>query len=419
MTACAQVETELGRHGDARRRLLAALADAPPEGRAELAHELAATAFHEGRPEALPEWSGAAVRAAADAGDAVLLAGSESLDALGALWTADPQRAAARLDRATAELAALDDLLLAARPAVLFHVAVAQLLTERFADAAATSARAVGMLRRTGQRQVVPLHLTRAMALRNLLDLGGALGEIEAAEEVARLQRVPRLLFFALWVRAGAHHQRGEVAESERAADEAAHLLRGLEESHMTRTGACNLAAMRAERDPQRAIDEIVSAAGAGLEAADPTWRSWLFLQLVRAALATGAVEDADRWASAATVHTSALRLPAGEARAASARAEVLLARGDAAAAATLAEHAAVAAERASAHLDAADARVLAGRALTAADDTARAKLLLQRAAADAGRGGALRLRDAAARELRRLGTRVSAESSRAAVRGG
>ena len=35
------------------------------------------------------------------------------------------------------------------------------------------------------------------------------------------------------------------------------------------------------------------------------------------------------------------------------------------------------------------------------------AKLALQRVMADAGRGGALRLRDAARRELRRLGTRV------------
>jgi DNA-binding NarL/FixJ family response regulator len=40
----------------------------------------------------------------------------------------------------------------------------------------------------------------------------------------------------------------------------------------------------------------------------------------------------------------------------------------------------------------------------------------LQRVAADAGRRGALRLRDSAAPELRALGTRVSAESRRAAL---
>ena len=65
--------------------------------------------------------------------------------------------------------------------------------------------------------------------------------------------------------------------------------------------------------------------------------------------------------------------------------------------------------------MDATDARLLAGRALAAAGAVDEAKLVLQRVAADAGRGGALRLRDAAQRELRRLGTRVSAEGRRAA----
>ena len=104
VTACARTESELGRHAEARRRLLAARAGAPPEGRAGLAVELAATAFHAGRPAALTAWSRAAVRAAGAAGDPLLLAGAEALGALGALWTADPDRANARLDAATARL---------------------------------------------------------------------------------------------------------------------------------------------------------------------------------------------------------------------------------------------------------------------------------------------------------------------------
>ena len=100
-------------------------------------------------------------------------------------------------------------------------------------------------------------------------------------------------------------------------------------------------------------------------------------------------------------------------ARASCARAELLLARGEAAAAARLAEDAVAAAERLRARLDAAEARLLAGRAHAAAGDSERAKRVLQRVAADAARGGALRLRDAAARELRRLGTRVSARAHR------
>ena len=69
--------------------------------------------------------------------------------------------------------------------------------------------------------------------------------------------------------------------------------------------------------------------------------------------------------------------------------------------------------------LDAEDARLLEGRALAAVGDEAAARAALQRVAADAGRAGAGRLHDAAARELRRLGTRVSAEGRRAARRAG
>ncbi|MDA0141950.1 helix-turn-helix transcriptional regulator, partial [Solirubrobacter deserti] len=83
-------------------------------------------------------------------------------------------------------------------------------------------------------------------------------------------------------------------------------------------------------------------------------------------------------------------------------------ARGDAPAAAPLALAAAAAADRIPAPLDAAKARLLTGRAFAAAGESESAKAALQQVAADASRGGALLLRDAAARELRRLGTRVA-----------
>ena len=85
VTACAQVETELGRHAAARRRLLAALAGAAPDSRPGLAFQLAAAEFQEGRVRRLRDRSRAAVRAAAQADDRLLLAGAEALDALGAL----------------------------------------------------------------------------------------------------------------------------------------------------------------------------------------------------------------------------------------------------------------------------------------------------------------------------------------------
>jgi DNA-binding NarL/FixJ family response regulator len=124
-------------------------------------------------------------------------------------------------------------------------------------------------------------------------------------------------------------------------------------------------------------------------------------------------VADAEAWARRATEVADALQLPAGAARAACARAEVLLAGGEPREAARIALWAVDTAERADARRVATTARLLAGRALGAAGEREEALALLQRVAADAARGGALRLRDEAARELRRLGTRISAESRR------
>ncbi len=84
--ACARVETQLGLHADARRRLLAARVDAPPDQHAALAFELAAGAFHEGRVAELRGWAEPAVQAAQD--DPLLLVGAEALLA--------PRRALAR-----------------------------------------------------------------------------------------------------------------------------------------------------------------------------------------------------------------------------------------------------------------------------------------------------------------------------------
>jgi DNA-binding NarL/FixJ family response regulator len=187
-----------------------------------------------------------------------------------------------------------------------------------------------------------------------------------------------------------------------------------LEPSKLSRTGAATVAALCAEHDPERAIRETVAAVGPQLEDADPTWASWLRLRLTRAALAAGRPEEAERWARQAEADALRLRLPAGAVRADCARAELLLARGDAAGAATLAQRAADDADRIPALADAAGARLLAGRAHAAAGDPHSARAALQQVAADAGRSGALALRDAAARELRRIGSRVSAQGRRA-----
>jgi DNA-binding NarL/FixJ family response regulator len=151
----------------------------------------------------------------------------------------------------------------------------------------------------------------------------------------------------------------------------------------------------------------MLDAAGTRVEDANPTWSTWLLLVLTRAGIAAGRLDEADDWATRAADHAAALRLPSGGVRGACARAEVLLARDDADAAAELATEAVATADRVGAPRDAAEARLLAGRALAAAGKRPQAVDMLQRAAADAARGCAFQIRDAGAAELRTLGVRL------------
>ena len=71
----------------------------PARDQAEIAFELAAGAFHEGRMDTLRRWAEPAMRAAAEAGNPALFAGAEALAALGASWDGDRETADRRLDR--------------------------------------------------------------------------------------------------------------------------------------------------------------------------------------------------------------------------------------------------------------------------------------------------------------------------------
>ena len=406
VAACAALEGVMGRHGDAHRRLLAALKDAPAEARPGLALEMAVGAFWRGHAPDMREWAGQAEAEAGD--DVVLKASAAALGALGVLWEGEGPAAFATLDRSAALLRDVDDDALAARLDCARHVGIMELHAERFADAASTAARGADIARRTGQgHALVPFLIVQAMAAVNLLQLDSALRDGEAAEEGARLQGIPHLLQYALWERALVHHFRGEVFEARQAAAEFGELLPQLEPSNLTRTGSCSVAAISAADDPERCIAEIQAAAGSRIEDANPTWSTWLLLVLTRASIGVGRIDEADGWAERAARHAGALGLPAGSVRGCCARAEVQLARDEPASAADLALAAVADADRVGAPRDALEARLLAGRALAAANKRSAALDLLQRVAADAARGCGFSYRDAAAAELRALGARL------------
>jgi DNA-binding CsgD family transcriptional regulator len=411
---CAGVEHALGRHGDARRRLLAALADAPPAGRAALALEMAAAGFYAGDAAAMRDW---AARAARDAdGQDVLRAGAEALGALGAQRAGDATAAATLLARAIDGLARIDDPEIGAGLNGAVHVATAALLGERFEDGYATLDRALSVARATRQDGFLGrLAITRAQFQQQRLNLDEALADVEVAEEGARLQGVRSMLHQALWTKAILHHDRGEGSDAERVAGESAELLDELEPSTLTRTGRCTVAAIHEEQDAERCIHAMTAAGGPMLEGVDETWRTWLLLVLVRTGIATERMDEAREWCAELVRHAEAMALPAGAVRGACARAEILLATGEPADAARVALAAAERAGRIGARRDELAARLLAGRALAAAGDRTEAVAVLRAVTVDAARGGGFTWRDAAVRELRRLGSRVSVENRRAA----
>ncbi|RKQ84928.1 regulatory LuxR family protein [Solirubrobacter pauli] len=421
VVACAHLEKLLDRPDQARRRLLAA----GPDEHAELAYELAVlgscydgaatvrTWAERARALATAPRTGAAVAAlspgANRAGvDASLAVGATAVAATGALMDGDRAVATLRLEDALAGLARLDDRVLARRLDAAVNVGIAASTGERYADAAAVAARGLAIARATGQGQlIVTLSTLAALAHTERLDLPAALAEIENAAETTTLQDMAYARVLVTWAQLVAHELTGDLAAATQATDALATIPPA--GSVALRHARIAAATLGAERDPERSRADLLALAGPGFERLDVPARARTGLTLVRCAIALGRLDEAERWAALAGTAGGAATavLGASDVRAAAARAEVLLARDEARAAADVVLAAVAVASSAGARRDEVVARLLAGRALAAAGDADRAKRELRRVADEARVGGASALVADAARELRRLGTRI------------
>jgi DNA-binding NarL/FixJ family response regulator len=391
VAACAGMEELMGLAPEARRRLLIAYATAPAPAKPLLALQLGSVASCYGPARQLREW-GERARTAPE-----LAGAAEALIAVGALWEGDAEAAHSARARAAAHVRA------AGEPSLetLLSLGMAELLSERYADASATAARGLELVHRTGHAQLlVPLSVLAASALTERLELTAAARHVDDAAESARLQDVPHLRELVLLARLPLHELRGEWSEAAQAGEDIAELLPRLPDGFAVRSLRAAAAALHAERDPERCIHQLEPLLGPDVQLA-----SRLLLVLVRCAVALGRHDDAARWAERCAEYAASLRLPASGVRAAIARGEVLLARDEDAV--EVAHDAIAAAAVAGARRDEADARLLAGRALAATGETDRAKATLRFLAEDARQAGAHALVGEAARELRRLGTRI------------
>jgi DNA-binding CsgD family transcriptional regulator len=350
--AVANAEWALGRNEQARRRLQVALAEqpaAPSPDRIRLRLALTITALAACELEAAEGHASDALADARAVGDPVFEAAARSSGALAIAHQARTQEA----ERALAESAALLERLTAAElatrlPALWMHARARRLLGHPRA-ALADLERGAELAARTGREiQLVAIGVETALALIDLGRLPEALDAAADARERARLSGHPGRLAWA------------------GCAEAAARLALG-------------------QPDLQLIDDSDPGLAGAGL----PGW--------VRGATLTALGRPAE---GAEAIRAALPRLlPADRPRANADLAEALGEWRDVAGA--------LRAAGPQAPMPAARARLAEGRALAAAGERAAALAALTEAEAAFSRFGALRRRDEATRELRRLGRRV------------
>jgi DNA-binding CsgD family transcriptional regulator/tetratricopeptide (TPR) repeat protein len=416
VAGCAMCENLLGRHAAAHARLLAALRELDGDGElarratdpiavaaaADLQVELAADALYDSDFEAVAEWARRA-RATADVIEqpalAAVGAGLECFAALGLGDTAEAQRlqldAARRLD-------ALHDDLLAIRVDAPYYLGFAEFFCERYDDAIRHLRRGIAVSRASGQGQfVIPMTIGLAHALEVRGRLHEAAELAEAAVEGARLWGNRQMLCFALTADAWVSALKGDQPRARHAGAEAVALLDGLDESVLSRATRVHVAAAQLEAgEPERCLEAMSAGGAPEFPGVEPGRRAWLYAVLARAELQLERRGAAEAWVQRGERAAEGLTLPYAQAAVLCARA---LLDGDA----EPAREAVRLAESVGAVIQAARARTLAGRI---DKDVA----LLEQAESELAACGAVRLRDEAARELRRLGQRPTARRRRA-----
>jgi DNA-binding NarL/FixJ family response regulator/tetratricopeptide (TPR) repeat protein len=417
ISACAGVEQLLGRAEDARTRLQVALDALPdrvsPDG-ASLMIDLAVDAFYRADFATMVARASAALDAARARDDSPLTAASGALLAFGESCvgqTADAQR---HRDEVARLVDGMPDDMLAARLDAVAWLSSAEFYLDRFSESAAHARRGLAVARATGQGDLFPV-LTQALG--NVLFCTGRpveAGELlDGAVEAARLVNHPVALAWTLLNRSYAATLAGDVEVALRCSDEADALTRGLEGSVVAVwTGATLAAATDLAGNPARAAETLVAAAGGPDLALMPgAWRANWLERLTHFLVAAGRLDEARRAAAACAACAEQFGLGLAACVAARAAAAVSLADGDGIAAADLALRSAAAADEVGAPLEAAFSRELAGRALAAAGQRARAVEELERAAETMDACRALRHRDRAEHELRQLGQAIHRRS--------
>ena len=418
IAACAACENLLGRHDAAHARLLhalEALEDQEGAAAAALHAELAADALYDSDFEAMRQWAARAAETARRREDRGLEALATALLCFAEYNRGDPAAAEAARRQCAALIDALPDDQLMLRLDAPYYFGFAEFFCEHYDDAIRHLRRGINLSRTIGQGQfVVPMTVGLAHALQTRGFLAEAAETADGAVEAARLADNRQLVCFALVASAWTAAELGDTERARAAGDEAVALLDELDESVLTRGTHAHLGVMWADiGEFDRGLAAFRAVGQPEFPSIEPGRRSWMYAALARTELARGNRDAARAWGERGERIVGGLGLPLAEAWVLHARAAIALEDGEHEAAAELAFDAAERAESVDAPLAAARCRTLAGAALAAAGRRDEGVAELTRAESELSQLGAARYRDEAARELRRLGERVSGRQRR------
>lgn len=410
---CAGVETNLGRHEQAQAHLEGAL-DAVPEGQSEetvaLMIDLAMNGFWRAAYAGMHDWAERAADAASQIGDRPLTAAALAVLALADSMTGEPERAESRRAEAAGLVESLSDEELCRRVDAAAWLAGAELYLDRYIEADAHADRALRVGRATGQGE---LFLVLVQILGRVWYVRGKLAEaadlLDGGIETARLLGNTQALVWNLFNRSVVALATGDVQLALVSARESVDLSLELDAGFHSAWAAVRLAgALYETGQPESAVELLLEAAGGeGLELIPGSWRAYCLELLTRCRIALDLQSEAERSAATAEAWASAVQLPLAAAWADRAAAAVRLSAGDTAHAAERALASAAAADALGAPIEAALSRILAGRACAEAGEHDRASEELRTAAGALDMCGALRFRDHAESELRRLGHHI------------
>jgi DNA-binding NarL/FixJ family response regulator len=412
-TSCASVEQLLGRHAEARERMestLETLDDPASPEAAGLMISLALDSMFRPGLGGWKEWTEQALTLAVELRNRPLQAAAAAVRAFLCSFVSEIEEGHRYRVQAAALVDAMPDDEVAARLDGLALLVAAEAYLERFDDAIAHGERALAIARVTGQGALVPTLVPArwtALWMQGRLEEGAEL--LDGAIEAARLSGNNQTLVLLIMNRALTATLQGDLQAAVALASESWELADGLEGSisHIWAGFALSSAYME-NGDHQRAVELLLGAAGGEeLELIPGVWRALALEWLTRCWLALQRADKAAAAATAAQTVADGTPLRLGTAWADRASGAVALHNGDFAAAAEAGLRSGEVADEADARLEAAFGRALAGRALAAAGERGRATEELERAVLVFDACGALRHRDAAERELRKLGRRT------------